>query len=650
MAGTSSQPSTWRGRRRRALRLGVVALLLRAPSLQAAAYLPGQADPDPPTGDVAPVEPAMPSTAPFEWRFAPWRTSGKLSLDTRWLRLEDGSRSMTTLLVNDTEWSSWLWQPWFVQVRAGLGLLAARDSLRGPDTPPSNTTSGALTGHATVNVFPFSRFPFELRADLSDSRVRGDTLGTDYRNLRFGFTQSYRPEAGNDAYQLTFDHSRLHSDGVPDDTVDALQATALRQMGAHSLEFAGAWTRNRRDGGIDGGDTTQITSLSARHAFRAAEALNVDTLATWNDARLSAGAGASRLENATDIRQLSSFVTWRPREGEWLGDPALPTVVTASARWIDAGSGDADVMRRVRSMNASLGVTRELTRDWRLGVSASAAMVEPDDGTRASSATGALSLTWSPLPVALSDAWRYGPTVSSSVGGVRSSETGLRHTVGAQFVHGLTWAAPFVPDQASWSANLTQSLGVLHESQPALTSRAIAHSASLFWQGAGDGLSQSFASLSASDARTWTPQPGRFQLVNLQLSRRTQLSRHLSWSANLTLQESRSDAVLLDPFTGFERRDSPGWQGSHSGTLSVEHARFLNVPRLRATLLVSANTQQFEQRALGDVDAPRERITESFEGRLDYAIGRLEARLSARAATVEGRRAASLLARVQRRY
>lgn len=644
MPDVSTQPAAWSRRRRRAWRLGVVVLLLRSPSLQAAAYLPGQAEADPPTGDVAPAEPAAPATAPFEWRFAPWRTSGTLSLDMRWLRLEDGSRSMQGLAISETEWSSWLWQPWFVQVRGGVGLLGARDTVRGTDTPASTSTSGALTGHATVHVFPLSRFPFELRADLSDSRVRGETLGTDYRHWRFGFTQSYRPETGNDAYQLVFDHSRLHSDGVPDDTVDTLHATALRQAGPHALELSGAWTRNRRDG-----DESRIASLSARHAFQAAEALNVDTLATWNDARLVSGSGAARFESATDIRQLSSFVTWRPREGQWLGDPAAPTVVTASARWIDAGSGEARLVRRVRSMNASLGLTRELTRDWRLAGSAAGAVVEPEEGTRASSATGALSLTWSPLPIPFGTAWRYGPTVSATVGATRSSETGLRHTAGTQFVHGLTWTT-FRADGESWSANLTQSLAALHESQPALTSRALAHSAALFWQGAGDGASQSFASLSASDARTWTPQAGSFQLVNLQLSRRTQLSRHLSWSANLTLQESRSDAVLLDPFTGLERRDSPGWQGSHSGTLSVEHGRFLGVPRLRATLLVSANTQQFEQRAFGDVEAPRERITESIEGRVDYAIGRLEARLSARVATVEGRRAGSVLARLQRRY
>lgn len=648
MADASLLPRPWRRRAARhgaAWRLGVIALLLRAPPLQAAAYLPGQVDPDPPTGELAPAVPAPPTSAPFEWRFAPWRSSGRIALDGRWLRLEDGSRALTTLLVNDNEWSSWLWQPWFVQVRAGLGLLAARDTVRGIDAPPSTSTSGALTGHATIAVFPLSRFPFELRADLSDSRVRGDTLGTDYRNWRFGFTQSYRPENGNDAYQLVYDHSRLHSDGLPDDSVDTLHATALRQVGPHAIELAGAWTRNQRDDG----DVSRIASLSARHAFQPSQALNVDTLATWNDARLTTGRGAARFENATDIRQLSSFVTWRPREGEWLGDPASPTVVTASARWVDAGSGDADVVRRVRAINASLGLTRELSRDWRFAASASGAQVEPDEGVSASSATGALSLVWSPPPIPLGGEWRYGPTASGTLGGTRSSETGLRGTVGTQFVHGLTWMR-FDESGESLSASLTQSLAALHETQPAPKSRAVAHSAAVFWQGAGDGTSQAFASLSASDARTWTPQPGRFQLVNVQLSRRTQLSRHLSWSANLTLQESRSDAVLLDPFTGLERRDSPGWQGSHSGALSVEHGRFLDVPRLRATLLVSANTQRFEQRALGDIDAPRERVTESVEGRLDYAIGRLEARLSARVATVEGRRAASLLARIQRRY
>ena len=74
------------------------------------------------------------------------------------------------------------------------------------------------------------------------------------------------------------------------------------------------------------------------------------------------------------------------------------------------------------------------------------------------------------------------------------------------------------------------------------------------------------------------------------------------------------------------------------------------MPRLRFTTLLSVNSQQLESRQAGDIDAPVERISESLESRFDYSIGRLEARLSARLARVDGRKVAALFARVQRRY
>jgi len=172
----------------------------------------------------------------------------------------------------------------------------------------------------------------------------------------------------------------------------------------------------------------------------------------------------------------------------------------------------------------------------------------------------------------------------------------------------------------------------------------------IFWQGTGEGLSQTYVGLSASDSRTWAQETGRFQLVNAQVTRRTQLTRHSSWSGNLTWQSTRSDTTQLDAFTGELRLSSPGWQRFYSGTLSYENQRFFDVPRLRYTVLLAVNSQQLESRAAGDIDAPRERISESLENRIDYSIGRLEARLTARLARVEGRSVASLFARVQRRY
>jgi hypothetical protein len=66
-----------------------------------------------------------------------------------------------------------------------------------------------------LSVFPASRFPFELRAEVGDSRSSGETLINDYRTLRVSVSQAYRPQTGNDNYALNFDHSRVRgSDGA----------------------------------------------------------------------------------------------------------------------------------------------------------------------------------------------------------------------------------------------------------------------------------------------------------------------------------------------------------------------------------------------------------------------------------------------------
>lgn len=93
-----------------------------------------------------------------------------------------------------------------------------------------------------------------------------------------------------------------------------------------------------------------------------------------------------------------------------------------------------------------------------------------------------------------------------------------------------------------------------------------------------------------------------------------------------------------------------GWRKYYSGTLTYENTRAFDVPRLRFTLLASANSQQLERRSEGDVDAPRERIDHLAEARLDYAIGRLDTRLTLRTAKVERRRADVLFFRVSRRF
>ena len=121
-------------------------------------------------------------------------------------------------------------------------------------------------------------------------------------------------------------------------------------------------------------------------------------------------------------------------------------------------------------------------------------------------------------------------------------------------------------------------------------------------------------------------------------------------SANLTAQATRNEASEVDVFTGQLRERGNGWQRYTQGTLSYENQRAFGVPRLRHSVLLGVSSQPLESRDLGDTDEPRERISEPLETRLDYAIGRLDTRLSARAARVDGRWMVALQARAQRRF
>lgn len=624
--------------------------------VSAASYLPGPIEPDPPTGDVerraedaGAVQGASNGNGNgggngIRWTLAPLRYSGTVSLDGRWLRLDDGSRSRQGLLFNDIEFATHVWQPWFVQLRAGLGLLAARDL--SDDAGGSVTTSDATatTGRFQVSVFPASRFPFEVRAEVSDSRVTGDTLGSDYRSHRLSLSQSYRPETGNQSYSLNLDRSRLSSSQGEVDTLSALQATATRQFADQSIDLGASLSLNERE---QTGERSRLSALTARHSFHPAGALHVDTLASWNEVRLKGVAG-SESGIGNDIRQLSSFATWRPREGQWLYSAASPIYLTGSARLVDAGSQAGGIEQRVRAANATFGFSQELTRSWRLAAAVSASVVDSGAAGRANAVTANASANHTPEPIPLGE-WRYAPTFGTSFGATRATAAGERYTLGAQVAHGLSRDWPLEEGEMV-SLNMTQSVATLHESVTEQDTRALAHSVSLFWQSGGGSGSQGFVGLSASDSRTWDQGHGRFQMVNLQFSRRLQMSRHAHWAGTLTWQASRSDATLIDPFDGLPRLQSPGWQRFYSGALAYENQRVFGVPRLRYTLQLAVNSQQIERRAVGDIDAPLERISESVENRLDYAIGRLDARLSARVARIEGRTVSSIFARVQRRY
>lgn len=664
--------------------LSVVALVLMSPATcLAAAYAPGTDTRVEPLD--APAAPA-PAGNGIRWMAAPVRLNGSVALDLRWLRMEDGSRTSQALVYNDIDAATYIWQPWFALLRGGVGVLAERSVFSASGGAGDTIArTGSLTGRVALTVFPASRFPFEIRADVSDSRVSGDNLGADYRSQRLGITQSWRPVSGADSVLLNFEHSRLMSD-TGTDSANYMQATATHLVGDQSFDFTASATRNQRDDALLGTNTSAHTSstlaaIGLRHAYRPDTSVNLDTLASWNSLRFSRDDTSSDPELRTDLRQIASYGTWRPGATGSLFGPAAPLMLSASLRWADSSASSGDVSafsgsttQRLRSMFGSVGATQEIGRSWRLAGAVAAGLVQPEGGVGRLSRDANVSLGYVPPSVLLGD-WRYSSSasVSAGFGDVRrrdqtapsastpsapatdnaNAEPGERRTVGTQLEHGASRSLVLGEGNGSLSFSVSQSLGALHVSTAAENARALAHGASVYWQGGSDGGAgsrQSYAGLSVSDSRSWAPDKARFQLVNLQYSQRAQLARHASWSGDLTLQASRADVSQIDAFSGDMRMASQGWQRYTNGSLSYEDQRFLEVPRLRYTVTLSVHSQQFERRSLGDIDAPRERITQSLENRLDYLVGKLETRLAARWARVDERYVTALQARVLRRY
>lgn len=629
--------------------LAAVALVALSGPAWGAAFLVGNPEPDPPTGEQepAPASAAEPARGlGIRWYLGPVAYRGLLSLDFRRTSGTEVARSSGGLLRSEIEFASYIWQPWFVRLSSSVGMILSRDQHQDLDGRTTSTTGLSAMGTVQAKVFPFSRFPIEVHAALSDSRATGDALLNDYRIVRLGINQSYRPPSGNDAYTYQLDYSRVKGSQTGVDHLIALNGNSQHRWDEHTVTTTLTASDNWADRDAP---RSRLASVSAQHSFLPDSAFSADTLVIWNHNRLEFGGFGQRVSTGLQSLQLSSTMNWRPREDDWLYSANAPATVAGSVRLGHAQSSGSNAGRS-QVFGLSAGISKQFSSELRAALSYSYFRSwNPGAPAVAQSGLGG-SLAYTPRTVIALGEWRYTPSVSSSLNGTLVNSD-RREVVSLQGSHGLnrTWQ---LDAGNSITFNVTQSVGTVYLPTSKERSDGLGHGMAGSWQMIGSTGAQSFLTLSVNDSRTRSETNGRgeFQFVNLQVSRRERLTRFIGWSADFTAQASRSSADQIDPFTGALRRQDDGWQRFYSGTLTFENARVFGIPRLRFSTLFFATTQQYERRELGDINAPLERTTESLETRLDYLIGQLESRLSARVAKVDGRRVNSLSARIQRRF
>jgi hypothetical protein len=567
----------------------------------------------------------------FEWGLPPVRWGGNLDAEIRADKAGDQPRRLREAEIFNIRGSSYIYQPWFALVSGGLGFLTGKeltsDSTILPADQSRKTSFGAVTGNGDLTLFPVSRFPFNAYFDVNDSRASGELTSSDITSTRFGVRQSYRPPEASDNYNASFNRSTLESPSFGRDTVNALAASMNRNAGAQAFDLSGSYTNDARS---NTGEHTAFGQFNGRHSYRPEPELSVESLASVSNSDFRLLSQGVPSENRSSFAQASTFATWRPEEDS-------PLYVTGGARLFHSALASNTADTRTLTVSANVAATYVLTRQTSLAASASLTKLTTDGASRPlTSQTASVTHIGDLIGIFGADyTWNTGANIANQTGTVE----GQRQNVGAQFGHNLT-RNTILGANSLVTFGLGQSASTSYDT---VTARAqtLSNNASASWRLTGGTATSAYVSLLGTDSRTTGINANQFQMINFQVSGQVQFSRDSAAQANLTVQGVRQGTS--DTTTG-------GTPGTSSGSLSYFQQYVFGVPRLRYSALYGINESQFKSRLQGDFDAPRERVNQSFEQRLDYNLGRIALRLSMRFARVEGRPDALIYLRLSREF
>lgn len=576
---------------------------------------------------------------------APVAVSGNVGYEFRTQSGDFQERTMNHLLYARMDVSTFLWQPWFAQVNGGIGLTGSWTSLAdggdAGDEVRGYTFDQFLTGSLQLRLFPESRFPFEVHADVTDSRSDAALAALPAaRWTRVGISQAWRPD--NAPYSVSGGYDHASQDGaLGNDTQDSAYATGDVRWKDNTLSATVNYNRNERG---STGEEAEYGSAYLRHTYLPAPAWSLESTAnlTRNTFDLAGGT------NEATILQATSAAYWRP--------VTLPYTATATLRAFASDINGA----RTSTAFATIGGTYDYNANLRTSASVGAGAIAADETTQYLY-TSLASVTWQGNTIALgpfSYDWSASGSLSwNGVGGgvIRAEDRfALERSIGiasASFAHRL--ARSFVLDNGSViSATLSQNLGAARTTAKRDEFddlSALGTSASLMWT-AGSGQLTGYANLTFTDSRDLVLRDNAFQMANLQVSGAWDLSRNSQLIGNLTAQWVSTQSAPRDPLApgGFGQPASKQVSTGLGADIVYRHDRVFGLPRLRFVSELRATDQAVvEQEAAYLLPATE---TLSWDNRLEYMIGRLRVTLGYRASQVNGNRVQVAGLRVQRDF
>jgi len=538
-----------------------------------------------------------------------------------------------------TNASSYLWQPWIAQVNATLGISKIIADIPGVLQAESSRQDGVLlTGRLQVELLRQSRFPLMAYADRQDSSIESDQSGNDILTSNYGFIQRYLSQRAG-RYSLEF--RRTTTESLFSSTVDSTSnnesalwlGSAQKSFGSNNLEYRSISKDIFRDE-TDQSLTTNNHTL--RHRYNSGRNVFLENTVFFSDEKFEIGDSG----NERRFLQFNGIATWRPGTEK-------PLLVIARGLLQGSESGNGDIDQQTKNMSFSGSANYQYSGNLQFGAALGASVSDPDFREKKSSVFQRLRVNYRSDDHAVWSSryrWDGSAQFGNESGRGDATEPDSIQAYILRFNHRLSKGFD-VGTESDLDVSISQHLSNATDSTGA-ESDILGHSiyATLSRQVA---QTTSYIRLTASDQRLRGDDRGSFQLVNLQASRNSQLSRERSWSGSLTMQYGRSNQTepTADATDDTNTNYSADLRYRHSNLFSVFGLMYMSELRMRSVNFVSDDP--FDEAAV-EIESDRSNI--NWRNQLTYQIGQLDLRLEANLQEVDGNRSSVLFFGIRRSF
>ena len=532
----------------------------------------------------------------------PINTSGELSTTYRERTFNGGDDSASDWLsIASINASSYIWQPWFALVSGNLSLSTNEQN----GSNQASRSSDYIGGNISFNLFPSSRFPFQLYASKSQNTLNDAFTEQTIDNTLIRVKQRYDSFNGRQSYsggieqstRVDFDQSRF--------ITDRIDFLARIQLDNHTLnstiDYSNATFPDEKD--------STNYSLSGRHSYTGQSNLSWGNSisSTQSDADFS----TSRTESFND--QISSFLSWRPEANADItvtGNLLLSELEQSFNRKDPSTLTVNDV---TQSSQAVISLNQGLSYNYSPRINISESLNATQSGLSENEVvniSGSAGIRYSSESF-LTTAGLYDWNLSSNINLRRSNDATYERSLDNQAGHSLSKSFTLNP-ALNLQSSLNQSLGFSTSSE-GTNSRSLSHSLGLNLAHS-DFNKNSSLNLTLSDSRSDGASKNSFQLFNLQLSNDYRLNRNASFASNITYQMSR---VTTDGILTLSK--------NINGQISYIQTRFYDIPELsfKSRINFSKQIPEVGNELVADNSTASEN---GIENELVYRIGLFEAK------------------------